>query len=159
MSSTKPRVAFVTGVAARGMCHKCFSTTVGSLSSIKGIGRCIALQLAKDGMSVAINDIPSRKEELTDIEKEIRELYRSGTGGQNCIIAVGDVSSEEDVKRMVEEVVDQLGSLDVVGSHLFSASICHSPMVILDEQMVANAGIFPPVKTFVDSKSNTTITL
>ncbi|EIM86458.1 NAD-P-binding protein [Stereum hirsutum FP-91666 SS1] len=116
MSSTKPRVAFVTGVAARG------------------IGRSIALQLAKDGMSVAINDIPSRKEELTDIEEEIRELYRSGTGGQNCIIAVGDVSSEEDVKRMVEEVVDQLGSLDV---------------------MVANAGIFPPVKTFVDTSVDT----
>lgn len=111
-------------------------------------------------MSVAINDIPSRKEELTDIEKEIRELYRSGTRGQSCMIAVGDVSSEEDVKRMIEEVVAQLGGLDVVGSRLFRsmklpALIC-SPTAIFDEQMVANAGIFPPVKTFIDSRDNAT---
>lgn len=29
---------------------------------------------------------------------------------------MGDVSSEEDVKRMFEEVVEQLGALDVVSS-------------------------------------------
>lgn len=30
------------------------------------------------------------------------------------MITTGDVSSEQDVKRMVEEAVEELGSLDVV---------------------------------------------
>ncbi|KAK7023163.1 NAD-binding protein [Favolaschia claudopus] len=89
----------------------------------QGIGRGIALRLARDGYDVVINDISSKSEQLQVLLEEIRK----GGGGSSKHIA--DVSQEEQVKNMVEEVVRQHGSLDV---------------------MVANAGIMKPEITFLN---------
>ena len=78
--------------------------------SSKGIGRAIALKLAKDGFDVVVNDLPSLSDKLQDVQKEIVALDRK------CVIAIADVSKEEEVKELVAKAVNELGGLDVVSS-------------------------------------------
>ncbi|KAJ3718108.1 hypothetical protein DFJ43DRAFT_779356 [Lentinula guzmanii] len=83
----------------------------------QGIGKGIATRLASDGFEIAINDIAAKSSALEAVKKEIQELT-----GKHALICVGDVSVEENVKAMIDEVVKTFGSLDV---------------------MVANAGVCP----------------
>eukprot|EP01114_Cavostelium_apophysatum_P020943 TRINITY_DN7168_c0_g1_i1.p1 TRINITY_DN7168_c0_g1~~TRINITY_DN7168_c0_g1_i1.p1 ORF type:complete len:275 (+),score=59.90 TRINITY_DN7168_c0_g1_i1:37-861(+) len=66
-----------------------------------GIGKVAAISLAKAGVKVAI--IARREEKLKETQKEIE-----GSGGK-CLIVTGDVSKEEDVKKMYQEVKSQWG--------------------------------------------------
>lgn len=74
----------------------------------KGIGQAIALRLARDGFDVVINDLQSQDNKLKEVEKEIQALNRQ------CVIAMADVSKEDEVKAMVEQAISHLGGLDVV---------------------------------------------
>ncbi|KAK7453995.1 hypothetical protein VKT23_011506 [Stygiomarasmius scandens] len=76
----------------------------------QGIGRAIALRLAKDGLHVALNDIPSKIDQLNAVSEEIQAIG----AGRKSSVHTGDVSREEDVKRMIEEVVETYGGLDVM---------------------------------------------
>lgn len=91
LAANPKRVALITGAA-------------------QGIGRCIAIRLAEDGLDVALNDLPSKLAELEEVAVQIKTL----TGNQ-AIAVVGDVSKEEDVQSMVASTVEHLGGLDVVG--------------------------------------------
>lgn len=73
----------------------------------QGIGRSIALRLAKDGFNVAVNDIHGNSAELSVIQKSIEEI------GRKSIIVVADVSNEKEVESMMKNVATQMGSLDV----------------------------------------------
>jgi enoyl-[acyl-carrier-protein] reductase (NADH) len=74
----------------------------------QGIGKGIALRLADDGLDVAINDIASKEAELSVVAEEIRSK------GRRVYVATADVSEEDQVKTMIENVVKELGGLDVV---------------------------------------------
>ncbi|KAJ7687685.1 NAD-binding protein [Mycena rosella] len=74
----------------------------------QGIGRGVALRLADDGFDVAVNDIPGNVENLDTLVEEIRKKGRSSSKH------VADVSQEDQVKAMVEAVVQQHGGLDVM---------------------------------------------
>jgi len=74
----------------------------------QGIGRDVALRLARDGLDVAVNDITSQSEHLESLVKEIEAL------NQRSISVFADVSNEDEVKAMVETVVEKLGGLDVM---------------------------------------------
>lgn len=74
----------------------------------QGIGRAIALRLAKDGLDVAVDDIPSESERLQAVVDEIKQI------GRRAIALTCDVSKEEEVKNMVDQTVAELGRLDVV---------------------------------------------
>ena len=89
---TPKRVALVTGAA-------------------QGIGRCIAIRLAEDGLNIALNDLPSK---LTDLEAVALQIKT--TTGNQAIAVLGDVSREEDVQSMVASTVERLGGLDVASS-------------------------------------------
>jgi NAD(P)-dependent dehydrogenase (short-subunit alcohol dehydrogenase family) len=75
----------------------------------RGIGRAIALRLAKDGFNVAVNDI-GHQDQLASLQDEIRAL------GRDSIECIADVSKDEDVKCMIAQTVERLGSLDVVST-------------------------------------------
>ncbi len=62
---------------------------------------------------VAVNDVTldTKINKLREVETEIIEK------GRQCGVFPGDVSNEEDVKSVVEGVVNTLGGLDVVSYH------------------------------------------
>ncbi|KIW84396.1 hypothetical protein Z517_03646 [Fonsecaea pedrosoi CBS 271.37] len=83
----------------------------------RGIGRAVALQLADDGMDVAVNDIKAQAQELEAVKSEVEAK------GRRSICLFADVSNEREVHEMVQKTASELGELNV---------------------MVANAGIIVP---------------
>lgn len=75
--------------------------------SARGIGKAIALRLARDGFDIVINDIEGNKEGIDSTVKEVEAIGRKGHG-----IAC-DVSDYEAVGKMIDEVVAKMGKLDV----------------------------------------------
>lgn len=73
----------------------------------RGIGRAIALALAKEGYAVAVNYAGSR-EAAEAVRNEI-----TAAGGRAFILQ-GDVSSAEDVDRIFKTVKEEFGFLDVL---------------------------------------------
>jgi glucose 1-dehydrogenase len=71
----------------------------------RGIGRAVALGLAKEGGNVAIN-FRSHPAEADAVAAEVRAL------GGKAILVQGDVSQQEAVDQMVAKTVAELGSLD-----------------------------------------------
>ena len=74
----------------------------------RGIGKAIALRLARDGHDIAVSDLPSMEKELEATRQEIEAK------GVKAIAVTGNVSVPQDVERIVTETADQLGSLDVM---------------------------------------------
>lgn len=102
-SPAKPRTAVVTGGA-------------------RGIGKAIALRLARDGYDIAVNDLPSAQKSIDETVAGIRDLGRRAYGH------AADVTSPDEVAGLIRASVDNLGPLDT---------------------MVANAGI-AQVKPLLD---------
>lgn len=73
----------------------------------RGIGRAIALALAKEGYAVAVNYAGSR-EAAEAVRDEIT------VAGGRAFILQGDVSSAEDVDRIFKTVKEEFGFLDVL---------------------------------------------
>ncbi|CAF2895143.1 unnamed protein product [Rotaria sp. Silwood2] len=74
----------------------------------RGIGRAIALRLAKDGFNVAVNDIEASSSDLQKVQQEIEEI------GRKSIAIIADVSDSKSVEKMIQDAAENLGSLDVV---------------------------------------------
>jgi len=70
----------------------------------KGIGWTIAKALAVEGAALVIADI-------TGAEEAAKSL---GDDGCRALAVAGDVTSEEDMARMVEETVNAFGTIDVL---------------------------------------------
>lgn len=87
--SASRRVALVTGAA-------------------QGLGRAIALRLAKEGHHVGLNDLPSKLGILEDVANLAEK------NGVRAAVFAGDVSRESDVQTMVDGAADALGGLHVV---------------------------------------------
>lgn len=85
-----------------------FKGTAFVTGAAQGIGLGIALRLADDGFDVAVNDVMQKGEALNGVVRQIRDKGRKGLG------VLGDVSNEDDIKRMIAEVVRELDGLDVV---------------------------------------------
>ena len=84
---SKKRVALITGAG-------------------RGIGKAIALGLARDGCDIAV--ISRTAEEIADTAREAREM-----GGEALAIRA-DVSDLSDVRAVAEEVARRFGRLDVL---------------------------------------------
>jgi 3-oxoacyl-[acyl-carrier protein] reductase len=76
--------------------------------SAQGIGRAIALRFAKGGAKIALNDIESQKENLKNTKKEIETL------GGEAKYYFADVSKYEEVEKMMKEIENDFGRLDVL---------------------------------------------
>jgi 3-oxoacyl-[acyl-carrier protein] reductase len=87
MSDLSGRIALVTG-------------------SGQGIGRQVALELAKRGATIVTNDINERNAE------ETLEIARQNGGNGRVVIA--DVTDAEQVEKMVKTVLDAHGQIDIL---------------------------------------------
>ena len=74
----------------------------------KGIGRAISIELAKQGVNVAINYNKSKKE-AEEISNELMNAYNV-----KSIILKGDVSDKNDCSSIVEESINTFGNLDIL---------------------------------------------
>ncbi|MEC3886117.1 3-oxoacyl-[acyl-carrier-protein] reductase [Halobacillus sp. HZG1] len=73
----------------------------------RGIGKAIALELARQGAKVAVNYAGSEDK----AEAVVQEIHEQGGA---AIKIQANVSNDEDVKRMVKTVVDEFGRLDIL---------------------------------------------
>ncbi|MGO8989314.1 MAG: 3-oxoacyl-[acyl-carrier-protein] reductase [bacterium] len=72
----------------------------------QGIGRAIALLLARNGADIVVSDINLEKAEET--AKEIRAI------GPKATAVRVDVSNLSDVERMVEAIIEKLAKIDIL---------------------------------------------
>ncbi|AKH20170.1 acetoacetyl-CoA reductase [Sedimenticola thiotaurini] len=75
---------------------------------IGGIGTAICERLAKDGIQVVATYHPAEEEKLAEWNKARAEA------GVEVAVAVCDVSSAEDSARMVAEVQNEFGPVDII---------------------------------------------
>ena len=81
-----------------------------------GLGRAIAVRLAKDGADVVVNDIvekPYNLDEsewlgLQDVVKEIKSL------GKRSLGFVVDITNSDKVSTMIEKIVSEFGRIDIL---------------------------------------------
>lgn len=73
----------------------------------RGIGRAIALELARNGANLAIN-FANSSEKAEEVIKEIKNL------GLKAIAIKADVSKEEEVNNLVKTVEAELGKIDIL---------------------------------------------
>lgn len=73
----------------------------------RGIGRQIAVTLAKEGYDIAVNYM-TLSDEVENTKKEVEKA------GVKCITVCGDVSKFDDSENMVKEVVNEFGRIDVL---------------------------------------------
>jgi len=76
--------------------------------SARGIGRAIALKLAGAGANIVVNDIAAAAEELEKTAEEIRAL------GRQAMAVTADVSSSEDVTRLVDTAASHFSRIDIL---------------------------------------------
>ena len=95
------RVAIVTGAAS-------------------GLGRSIALRLAQDGHDVVVTDLPGTR--VQEVAQEIEGL------GRRSMVLYTDLTKEEEVQKMMDNVAERLGSVDIARFLL----ICTSYMAYND---------------------------
>jgi NAD(P)-dependent dehydrogenase (short-subunit alcohol dehydrogenase family) len=78
----------------------------------QGIGEAIAFQLAKDGLDIAIIDMHGKEDQMKAIVEKI-----TSESNMHAIWMTGNVTDENSVKECVQNVVNNLGSLDVVSTY------------------------------------------
>ncbi|MFV8313218.1 SDR family NAD(P)-dependent oxidoreductase [Aerococcus urinaeequi] len=73
----------------------------------RGIGFETAKSLASEGADVTI--VARREDRLVDAQRAIQEIT-----GRKVHYVVGDVTAEEDAKKVVAETIDQFGRIDIL---------------------------------------------
>ena len=118
MYNLKNKVALITGAGGK-----------------KGIGRSIALRLAKEGVDIAINDIKKSKRiskkntGLINLSKEIEKI------GRKSLILEGDVSKSSDVISIFKKLNKEFGRLDIlINNAAAPANLDRVPLIHLNEK-------------------------
>ena len=73
----------------------------------RGIGKQIAITLAKEGYDIALN-YRTENDDLVNSKKEIESC------NVKCLAVQGDVSNYDDCERFVKEIIDEFGQIDVL---------------------------------------------
>lgn len=73
----------------------------------RGIGRQIAITLAKEGFDIAIN-YRKENEDLIETQKMVEDQM------VKCFTVQGDVSSFEDSERMVKDIIEEFNHIDIL---------------------------------------------
>jgi 3-oxoacyl-[acyl-carrier protein] reductase len=115
---TLNHIFFFLNQIAMGSIEPTNQSVYGSLSgkvalvtgSGRGIGRGIALELAKRGASVVVNYANSSK----PAHQAVKEIESTGT---QAIAIQGDMTKVADIRRVFKEAIDHFGRLDIVMSN------------------------------------------
>lgn len=89
--------------------------------SNRGIGRSTIIEFAKAGLDVVINYC-HHKEEAYELKEYVESNYNV-----RCLVIKCDVSKEDEVIEMINEIVDYFGSLDILVNN---ASVCKDSLLM-----------------------------
>jgi 3-oxoacyl-[acyl-carrier protein] reductase len=113
----------------------------------RGIGRAIAVALARDGAQVAVN-FRSGKDRARSVVLEIE------AAGGRAVPVQGDVSDYADAERVVRETIEELGGLDILVNN---AGIARNALIYdmepddwLDVMRVNFGGVFNCTKACLE---------
>ncbi|MDO5393185.1 MAG: SDR family oxidoreductase [Mycoplasmatota bacterium] len=87
--------------------------------SNRGIGKACAILFAKNGCDVVINYC-HHEQEAIEVKNYIEENYNV-----NCMVIKCDISQEEEVEEMVNQIVDAYGTIDILVNN---ASVCRDSL-------------------------------
>lgn len=76
--------------------------------SSQGIGRAIAMELAKHGCKIVINDIPAGHDRAEAVSQEIID------DGGDAIVVEADVSQPDQIAKMFAEIKEHYGRCDIL---------------------------------------------
>jgi len=88
----------------------------------RNMGKGFALGLAEAGADVAVTDINLESGQLQAVADEIQQM------GRNSLALKADISSQEEVKKLVESVVKEFGSIDI----LMNVAVMYHPKSVVD---------------------------
>ena len=92
----------------------------------RNMGKGFALGLAEAGADVAVTDLNTESGQLKAVSEEIKAMGRKST----CIKT--DISSQEDVRKMIDKVMQEFGGIDIL---MNVAVMYHMQSVVdLDEE-------------------------
>jgi len=103
-ATTSQHLSWVRGFASTVSREKTAIVT----GSSRGIGKSIALRLARDGYDICVNDVSANKAGIDEVVKEIQSSGQKATG------FVADVSKLSEVENLVQHSVNELGNLDTM---------------------------------------------
>lgn len=89
--------------------------------SNRGIGASCIEEFAKQGVTVVINYCHHEKEAKA-LEEKIKEKYKVDVMCIQC-----DISKEEEVEKMVNDIVDRFGGIDILVNN---ASVCRDTLLM-----------------------------
>ena len=89
--------------------------------SNRGIGRSTIIEFAKAGLDVVINYC-HHKEEAYELKEYVENNYNV-----RCLVVKCDVSKEDEVIEMINEIVDYFDSLDILVNN---ASVCKDSLLM-----------------------------
>lgn len=87
----------------------------------RGIGASVALEFAKVGVHVVLN-YHRHYLKAEELAEEIKMKY-----GVDVLCVKADVSVEEEVEEMVNQVVDRFGKIDILVNN---AGVCHDSLLL-----------------------------
>ncbi len=73
-----------------------------------GLGRAMAVRMAGLGADIVVNDIPQAEEAANEVAELVVQEGRKG------FVALGSVTSADDVGAMVEQVMEEFGRIDIL---------------------------------------------
>lgn len=73
-----------------------------------GIGRAVAIAFAREGADIVLSYLPSEETDAQDAIKQIE------AAGRTAVSIPGDITNEGFCQDLVEQAVDQLGSIDIL---------------------------------------------
>ena len=92
----------------------------------RNMGKGFALGLAEAGADVAVTDVNIKSGQLQTVADEIQQM------GCKSLALKADISSQEEVKKLVDSVVQEFGTIDIL---MNVAVMYHSKSVVdLDEE-------------------------
>jgi meso-butanediol dehydrogenase/(S,S)-butanediol dehydrogenase/diacetyl reductase len=96
----------------------------------QGIGRAVALRLAKDGADIALVDL--QRDKINSVAKEISAL------GRKAVVFVADVGQQQQMVEAVDYATSELGGFDIIVNNAGIAQV--APLLDVTQDQVE--GIF-----------------
>ncbi len=88
----------------------------------RNMGKGFALGLAEAGADVAVTDVNIESGQLQTVADEIQKM------GRKSLALKADISSQEEVKKLVESVVKEFGTIDI----LMNVAVMYHPKSLID---------------------------